>query len=80
MHDIQPLTTPRLAEVADGRLITVKGIGSITFSLNIRGRKVENTLTNVEYAPDLDYHMIFTGILDRKGCSVSTRGGKQYNT
>lgn len=76
MHDIMPLTTPRLAEVADGRLITVRGIGSITFCLNIQGRKVENTLNDVEYAPDLDYHMISTGLLDRKGCSLTIRKGK----
>lgn len=77
MHDIKPLTTiPRLAEVADGRLTTVKGIGSITFDLNIRGKRVENTITDVEYAPDLDYHMISTGILDRKGCFIATRSGR----
>lgn len=52
MHNIQPFITPRLAEVADKRLITVKNIGSITFSLNNRGKKVENTLSNVEYTPD----------------------------
>ena len=76
MHDIRPLTTPRLAEVADGRLMTVEDIGSITFDLNIKGKKVENTITDVEYAPDLDYHMISTDILDRKGCSITTRGGR----
>lgn len=73
MHDIRPLTTPKLAEVADKRLMIVESIGFITFDLNIKGTKMENIITDVEYAPDLNYHMISIDILDRKGCFITIR-------
>ena len=76
MHDIQSLTTSKLAEVVDEKLITVKNIGFITFNLNIRGRKMKNTLINVEYVLDLNYHMIFTSMLNRKNCFISTKNDK----
>ena len=76
MHDIQSFTTFKLAEIADEKLIIVKNIGFITFSLNIRNRKMKNTLINVEYALDLNYHMIFTNMLNRKNCFIFTRNDK----
>ena len=76
MHNIKPFIIFRLAEVANKRLITVEGIGSITFDLNIKGKRVENILTDVEYAFELNYHMISTNILDRKGCFITSRGGR----
>ena len=76
MHDIRPLIIFRLAEVADERLMIVEGIGFITFDLNIKSKKVKNIITDVEYAPDLDYHMISTDILNRKDCFITTRGGR----
>ena len=76
MHDIKFFTTSKLAEVANERLIIVKNIEFITFSLNIRDKNMKNTLFNVEYASDLNYHMISTNILNRKDCSVTTKNDK----
>lgn len=76
MHNLQPLISPKLAEVADDRLVTVKGIRSITFGLNIQGKLIKNTLIDVKYAPDLNYHMISTNILNRKNCSLTTKDEK----
>ena len=64
MHDIKFLTTSRLIEIANKKLIIVKNIEFITFSLNIQNKKMKNTLFNVEYAFDLNYHMTSTSILN----------------
>lgn len=37
---------------------------------------MENTLNNVEYALDLDYHMISTNILNLKRCSIFIKDDK----
>ena len=76
MHDIKSFTTSKLTEDANEKLIIVKNIGFITFNLNIRGKKMKNTLFNVEYAFDLNYHMISTNILNRKDCFVITKNDK----
>ena len=76
MHDIKSFTTFKLTEIANKRLIIVKNIEFITFSLNIRDKKMKNTLFNVEYVFDLNYHMISTSILNRKNCFVITKNDK----
>ena len=76
MHDMKFFTTFRLAEVANEKLIIIKNIEFITFSLNIRNKKIKNTLFNFEYAFDLNYHMISTNILNRKNCFVITKNDK----
>ena len=64
MHDIKLFITFKLIEIANEKLIIVKNIKFITFNLNIRDKKIKNTLFNVEYIFDLNYHMILTNILN----------------
>ena len=76
MHDIKLFTTSKLTEIANEKLIIVKNIEFITFSLNIQNKKMKNTLFNVEYAFNLNYHMISTNILNRKDCFVIIKNDK----
>ena len=76
MHNIKFFITSKLTEIANEKLIIVKNTEFITFSLNIRDKKMKNTLFNVEYAFDLNYHMILTNILNRKNCSVIIKNNR----
>ena len=76
MYNIKFFTTFKLTEIANEKLIIVKNIEFITFNLNIRNQKLKNTLFNIKYAFDLNYHMISTNILNRKNCFVITKNGK----
>ena len=76
MHDIKFFIIFKLTEITDEKLIIVKNIKFITFSLNIRDKKMKNTLFNVEYAFNLNYHMILTSILDRKNCFIIIKNDK----
>ena len=58
MHDIKSSIILKLAEIANEKLIIVKSIGFITFNLNIQAKKIKNTLFSVEYAFDLNYHIV----------------------
>ena len=64
---IKPPRQPKSIEVVTGDLASVEGVGSITFDLDIDGRKAINTISNVEYVPDSDYNLIATGLLCRGG-------------
>ena len=74
-HDIRPLTAMKTAETATGD-IGAEGVGSIIFKLKINGKKIVNTLTDVEYVPDLTYNLIATGLLKSNNCEVNAKNGK----
>ena len=76
--DLKPLATVKTVEVANGELVAVKGIGSITFELNVHGKKICNTVTGVEFVPELDYNLIATGVLEKKGCEITQKKGRMF--
>ena len=74
--DLKPLATAKTVKVANGELVAVKGIGSITFELNVHGKKVRNTITGVKFVPELDYNLIATGVFEKKGCKITQEKGR----
>ena len=66
--DFRPLRSPKSIEVAIGHLTPVEGVGSITFTIMVNGRKERRTIKNVEYVPGSEYNLIATGLLSRKVC------------
>ena len=66
----------KTAETATGEIVSVKGVGSITLKLKIDGKLVTNTITGVEYIPDMDYNLIGTGLLESKNCEVTAKHGR----
>ena len=75
-HELKPLATAKTVEVADNALLAVKGIESIILELNIDGKRVCNTITGVEYVPDLEFNLISTGTLEKKSCEVVAKQGR----
>ena len=75
MHDIKFFTTFKLTEIANKKLIIVKNIKFITF-IFIQNKNMKNTLFNVKYVFDLNYHIISANILNRKNCFVIIKNNK----
>ena len=69
-NEIRPAGYIKQIEVATGTYAEVKEVGSIIIDLNINDKKIINTIIGVEYVPDIQYNLISTGLLCRKGCKT----------
>ncbi|KAA6410963.1 MAG: hypothetical protein FRX48_05274 [Lasallia pustulata] len=43
---------------------------------NVHGKKIHNTITGVKFVPELDYNLIATGVLEKKGCKITQEKGR----
>ena len=62
--------------VADGKKITIKGVGSISFDARSSDGSVKRvTLNEVYYAPGLVANLLSTSVLDMKGMAENVKNG-----
>ncbi len=72
-HDFKPLAAMKTAETATGDIVAVEDVDSITFELNIKSKKIKNTITDVDYVPDLTYNLIAIDLIESKNCEINAK-------
>lgn len=59
--------------LGNNQVCSIKGVGTIRFRMNDGSTKI---LSEVRFIPDVKRNLISLGVLERKGCSFTSFGGK----